>query len=249
MYDLIAADVKRRVTPLQFASAYRAAAATATGTGVRTGKVPDPDGGVVRLPVPSTPGSGARCPASSSCRSAATATPPAWTGARTSSSPGSNPAEHLTRNTALGQRGDILARNGTAPGQRRRARRRLPRGPERRGRDGRARPGPAPRACDRSATRPTRSVGTSGLELALNRQLAGQPGGVLRAGGRTHRAQHARRRATTCARRSTPPRRRRPRPRSATASAGRRPSRPTARSWPWPASPAATSSRRARRSR
>ena len=184
MYDLIAADVKRRVTPLQFASAYRAAAATATGIGVRTGKVPDPEGGVVRLPV--------------AVRTRILGTLPGVVSLPFSGDgddarvdwrpnlvfPGLDPGRHLTRNTALGQRGDILARNGQplVSGAGRAVA--FPAAQSLAGEMGK--PGPVQRHALRPLGYPPDArVGTSGLELALNRQLAGQPGGVLRAGGDT----------------------------------------------------------------
>ena len=184
MYDLVTDDAKRRVTSLQFASAYRAAAATATSVGVRAGTVPDPDGGVVRLPlsVPTRVWGTLRgivdLPVSGDGDNARVAWRPNLV------FPGLEPGERLTRATALGQRGDILDRDGDA----------LASGPGRAvafaaasglvGELGKA--GPVRRHRLRPLGFPPNArVGTSGLELALNQQLAGTPGGILRAGRHT----------------------------------------------------------------
>ena len=184
MYDLIAADVKRRVTPLQFASAYRAAAATATGTGVRTGKVPDPEGGVVRLPVAVRTRIWGTLPGVVSLPFSGDGDDARVDWRPNLVFPGLDPGRHLTRNTALGQRGDILARNGQplVSGAGRAVA--FPEAQSLAGEMGK--PGPVQRHALRPLGYPPDArVGTSGLELALNRQLAGQPGGVLRAGGHT----------------------------------------------------------------
>ena len=184
MYDLISDGAKRRVTALQFASAYRAAAATATATATRTGKVPDPDGGVVRLPLAvrtrvwgTLPGV-IRLPFSGDGDDARVEWRPNLV------FPGLDAGQHLTRSTALGRRGNILARNGQAlvsgPG-------RVVGFPAASGLAGdMGRPGPIQRHELRAlGFPPDARVGTSGLELALNQQLAGVPGGILRAGGTT----------------------------------------------------------------
>jgi hypothetical protein len=184
MYDLISDDAKRRVTPRQFAGAYRRAAATATTVGVRPGKASDPEDGVVRVPLSigtrvwGTLHGVVALPFSGDGDDARVDWHPNLV------FPGLDPGRRLTRSTALGRRGNILARDGTA----------LATGP------GRAvafsaasglvgemgRPGPVLRRRLRPlGFPPDVRVGTSGLELALNEQLAGTPGGVLRAGGRT----------------------------------------------------------------
>jgi penicillin-binding protein A len=181
MYHLLSDDARRHVTAAKFTRAYRAAAVTATATGVTAGRPSDPDGGVVRLPVRvrtrvwgavagvvplpfSGEGDAARID---------------WH--RNLVFPGLDPGESLRRQTALGQRGDILARNGdalvTGPGRAAA----LPAASGLVGELGKA--GPALRRKLRPLGYPPDArVGTSGLELALNEQLGGKPGGILRAG-------------------------------------------------------------------
>jgi hypothetical protein len=98
--------------------------------------------------------------------------------------PGLRPGEKLTRETTLGDRGDILARDGTP----------LAKGPDRLSDLGplaaevAGRIGPAPP--DRAAELEQRGVpegapvGLTGLEREFDARLAGTPGGVLRAGRR-----------------------------------------------------------------
>jgi penicillin-binding protein A len=182
MYDMIGDDARRHFTPLQFASAYRAAAATATSTGVDVGKPTDPDNGVVRMPVAvrtrvwGTVRRTLSLPFSGDGDSAKVDWRPNLT------FPGLEPGQHLSRQTALGQRGDILARNGapmvTGVG-------RAVEMPAAQGISGEVgTPGPVLRHTLRPLGYPPDArVGTSGLELALNPQLAGTPGGILRGGG------------------------------------------------------------------
>ena len=184
MYDLI--DGRRQATGDAAAVRRRlpAAAATATVTARPPGKAPRPQGGAVRLPVAvrtrisgTLPGD-ARAAVQRRRRRRA-----AWTGAPNLVFPGSQPGRQLTRNTALGQRGDILARNGQPLGQRRRSARRLPEAQSLAGEIA-GKPGPVQRHALRPLGYPPDArVGISGLERAFDRQLAGQPGGVLRAGG------------------------------------------------------------------
>jgi peptidoglycan glycosyltransferase len=99
--------------------------------------------------------------------------------------PGLHRGERLTRETTLGERGDILARDGTP----------LAQGPDRLSDLGplaaevAGRIGPAPP--DRAAELEQRGVpegapvGLTGLEREFDARLAGTPGGVLRAGKRT----------------------------------------------------------------
>ena len=181
MYDLLSDDARRHLTALQFARAYRAAAATATATGISAGHAPDPDGGVVRLPVRvrtrvwgavagtvALPFSGDGDAARIDWR-------------RNLVFPGLGPGESLRRKTALGERGDILARNGDplVTGAGRAVA--LPAASGLVGEVGEA--GPVQRRKLRPLGYPPDArVGTSGLELALNEPLAGTPGGILRAG-------------------------------------------------------------------
>ena len=98
--------------------------------------------------------------------------------------PGLRRGEKLTRETTLGERGDILARDGTP----------LAKGPDRLSDLGplaaevAGRVGPAPP--DRAAELARRGmpegapVGLNGLEREFDERLAGSPGGILRAGKR-----------------------------------------------------------------
>jgi penicillin-binding protein A len=181
MYHLLSDDARRHVTAAKFTRAYRAAAVTATATGVTAGRAPDPDGGVVRLPV--------RVRTRVWGTVAGVVTLP-FSGEGDAARidwhhnlvfPDLDPGEPLRRQTALGERGDILARNGdplvTGPG--RAAALQAASGLV--GELGKA--GPALRRKLRPLGYPPDArVGTSGLELALNEQLGGKPGGILRAG-------------------------------------------------------------------
>jgi len=181
MYRLLSDDTRRHVTTAQFTRAYRAAAVTATATGVSTGHAPDPDGGVVRLPVRvrtrvwGTVSGVVPLPFSGDGDAARVD----WH--RNLVFPGLDPGEALRRQTALAERGDILARNGdplvTGPG-------RAAAFPAASGLVGElGAPSPALRRKLRPLGYPPDArVGTSGLELALNAQLGGKPGGILRAG-------------------------------------------------------------------
>jgi cell division protein FtsI/penicillin-binding protein 2 len=97
--------------------------------------------------------------------------------------PSLDPGERLRRDTALATRGDILARDGsTLAGGAGRAVA-LPAASGLVGQLGQ--PGPMLRRKLRPlGFPPDARVGVSGLELALNEQLAGKPGGILRAGNR-----------------------------------------------------------------
>jgi peptidoglycan glycosyltransferase len=181
MYDLIADDARKRVTPVQFANAYREAAATATATGMRPGKASDPDGGLVRLPVRVAtrvwgPVAGVvKLPFSGEGDAARIDWHPNLV------FPGLSAGERVTRATALATRGDIIARDGSTlaggPG-------RAVAFPAASGLVGELGvPGPILRRKLRPLGYPPDArVGISGLELALNEQLAGKPGGILRAG-------------------------------------------------------------------
>jgi peptidoglycan glycosyltransferase len=181
MYDLLSDDARRHVSALQFARAYRRGATTATATGVSAGHAPDPDDGVVRLPVRvrtrvwGTVAGIVALPFSGDGDAARIDWEPNLV------FPGLDKGELLRRHTALGERGDILARNGdqlvTGPGRAVA----LPAVSGVVGEVGQA--GPILRRKLRPLGYPPDArIGTSGLELALNEQLAGTPGGILRAG-------------------------------------------------------------------
>jgi peptidoglycan glycosyltransferase len=181
MYHLLSDDTRRHVTASRFTRAYRAAAVTATVTGVSAGHAPDPDGGVVRLPVRvrtrvwGTVAGVVPLPFSGDGDAARID----WR--RNLVFPGLDPGESLRRKTAMGERGDILARNGdplvTGPG-------RAAAFPAVSGLVGElGKAGPVLRRRLRPLGYPPDArVGTSGLELALNAQLGGKPGGILRSG-------------------------------------------------------------------
>ena len=178
-------DEAKRTTPIgAFAQSYRDAAATATATRVDAGRATDPDDGAVTVPVRvgtrifGTVSGSVRLPLQGSGDDAKVA----WTPALTF--PGLAPGQALTRNTRLAPRADIIAGDGS----------RLASGPERTGAGGAIGEelvgslGPIPpeqRDELRAKGFPDDAmVGVSGLERALNDQLAGTPGGELLAGGR-----------------------------------------------------------------
>src|SRR3954451_18475943 len=113
MYDLLSDDARHRVSPAAFAAAYRPAAATATVVSVTADKAPDPQDGTVALPVRVRtrvwgPIAGiVKLPFAGDGDSARVD----WK--RNLVFPDLGPGEHLTRKTELGERGDILARNGS----------------------------------------------------------------------------------------------------------------------------------------
>ncbi len=179
-------DVARRATPLaEFTNAYRRAARTGTAVAVTAGGVSRPDSGgrlvapvAMRTRLFGTLRSRMVLPLSGEREASRIA----WTHALTF--PGRREGEALERETRLPARAALLARDGTP----------LAEG------DGRGSPlgaiaasivgrlGPAPpervaelRALGFPADAP---VGLSGLERVFDAQLAGRPGGVLRAGGR-----------------------------------------------------------------
>jgi cell division protein FtsI/penicillin-binding protein 2 len=183
MYDLISADARRSVSAARFTAAYRNAAATATATGLRAGKPSDPDNGVVTLPVSvrtrvwGVVAGVVRLPFTGDGDNPRVDWRPNLV------FPGLDRGRRLTRATALGTRGDILARDGSP----------LESGPARAPAFSAATGlvgGMGPQSTVlRRRLRPLgfprdARVGTDGLELALNQQLAGTPGGILRAGRR-----------------------------------------------------------------
>jgi penicillin-binding protein A len=184
MYDLISDDSRKRITPDAFARAYRTAATTATALAVGAGKASEPENEIVRVPmrvrtrVWGMVREVVRLPFTGDGDAARVD----WR--RSLVFPGLGRGERLTRKTTLGTRGAILARNGDTlvSGEGRAAAFAAASGLV--GEVGK--PGRALRVRLRPlGFPPGAEVGTSGLELALNEQLAGKPGGVLRAGERT----------------------------------------------------------------
>jgi peptidoglycan glycosyltransferase len=186
MYAELSDDAKRRVSVTAFARRYREAAATATALphGLRVGKVPDPAGGRVRVPVT------VRTRIFGVTR-AALAIPFVDQGDSKKVDwkpnlvyPGLAEGQALTRRTQLPPRASILARDGKA----------LAKGDTRESDLGGVATqvvgslGPIPpesRLALRARGVPDdANVGTSGLERAFQDQLAGHPGGQLLEGGK-----------------------------------------------------------------
>jgi len=178
-------DADKRAMPVRrFAEAYRRAAATATATAVRHGKVGDPKDGAITVPMTvSTRIFGAvRALLRLTFSGAEDDRHVAWKPNLVF--PGLALDERLERRTSLPRRADIIARDGTA----------LARGDDRSssiadvassivGELGP--PPPEQRDRLRELGYPTdATVGTSGLERVFEQQLAGRPGGQLRAGSR-----------------------------------------------------------------
>ena len=181
MHALLTDDARARHPLLRFARENRAALATATAAGLRTGE-PRRDGDAWRIPVKvrtrlfGTVTGEIRLPLQGDAHRVA------WTPQL--AFPGLQPGERLTRTTALPARGRLLARDGTV----------LARGPERSSPIpdvasqvvGSLGPIPAERAGELRAqgVPPGAQVGVSGLERIFQQRLAGTPGGTLRAGDR-----------------------------------------------------------------
>jgi peptidoglycan glycosyltransferase len=179
MYGLLSDRAKARTSRSAFEQAYRDAAATATLRSLRFARAHDPSGGTVTVPVRAstrvfgTVASAARLPFTDAKVD--------WTPSL--AFPGVRRGETLSRQTELPARAAILANSGKA----------LARGPNRASEVsntsdlvGSVGPvTPSDRDFYRARGYPdSADVGTSGLERALEDQLAGTPGGSLLAGGR-----------------------------------------------------------------
>jgi len=184
MYALLTERARRSVTRRAFTGSYRRAAATATAVRVNVGRAPDPKDGVVALPVRvrtrifGTVAAQVRLPFEEHDDRVGVAWAPHLV------FPGLAPGMKLRRRTEMPPRADLLARDGTPLASR----------------NGEASPlgesagalvgvlGPAPRSRRaelRAVGYPSDAqVGISGLEAALERGLAGRPGGELLAGDR-----------------------------------------------------------------
>ncbi len=179
-------DAARRATPLKtFIADYKSAATTATLVRLRPGAASTPVDGVVSVPVTvSTRAFGTqqmtlRIPFTGKDDAARVD----WSAHLTF--PGLRRGEALVRHMQLPRRADILARDGTA----------LAQGPDRTSSLGTVAssivgelgPAPVERLEQlRALGYPDDArVGTSGLERVFDEKLAGKPGGVLQAGGRT----------------------------------------------------------------
>jgi cell division protein FtsI/penicillin-binding protein 2 len=182
MYRDISDEARTQVDAEQFAEAYRAARSTATVVSLRPGRPAKVDDGAYEIPlVIRTRAFGAiRRPVVVPVAGDGDDARIAW--ARELVFPGLTPGAKLERETRLPERASLLARDRTV----------LARGPERTsdvpdvainvvGRIGE----PPPERAEelrRLGWPADAKVGLTGLERALDRELAGRPGGVLRAG-------------------------------------------------------------------
>ncbi|MFN8132784.1 MAG: penicillin-binding transpeptidase domain-containing protein [Solirubrobacteraceae bacterium] len=183
MYKLISDDAKRSVTPAAFRAAYQRSADTATATSTSVGQAKDPQDGAVAVPVKMKTRLWGEVGGTVTLRfqGSGDSAKVAWTPALTF--PGLAEGQSLTRSTALAPRAPILATDGQA----------LAKGPGRTSAIGDAASeivgtlGPAPparRARLFAQGYPAdASVGLNGLERVFQSQLAGTPGGTLKAGG------------------------------------------------------------------
>jgi len=179
MYELLSKPSRSRVSRSAFDQAYRAAAATSTLRSLRFGPAHDPSGGAVAVPVRA--GTRVFGPVSTILRLPFDGDGVSWTGSL--AFPGLEKGETLTRRTELPPRAAILANNGKA----------LARGPDRASEVSNSSDlvgsVETVTASDADLYRArgypdNAKVGTSGLERALQDQLAGAPGGTLLAGSR-----------------------------------------------------------------
>ncbi|MEA2224203.1 MAG: penicillin-binding protein [Solirubrobacteraceae bacterium] len=175
----------RRAMPVRrFAAAYRRAAATATATAFRHGKVGNPHGGVVSVPMAVTTRVFGTVRATLRLTFAGEGDEQHVKWLPNLVFPGLAIGERLERTTSLPRRATILARDGTP----------LAQGPDRSSPIGDVAssivgvlgpPPPEDKDHLRSLGYPADAiVGTSGLERVFEERLAGTPGGQLRAGKR-----------------------------------------------------------------
>lgn len=184
MYAELTAAARRARSLQEFAAAYRRAAATATATGFAAGQVGEPQDGIVTVPMTVTTrvfGTLAvklRLPFSGEGDQARID----WS--QNLAFPGLERGRRLERSTRLAPRAAILARDGTplAQGEDRSS----PLGPVATAISGElGAPPPERRERLRALGYPADArVGLSGLERIFEEQVAGRPGGTLRAGSR-----------------------------------------------------------------
>ena len=185
MHAELSAAAKSAYPISRFRDAYAATAATATATTVSVGQAKGPEDEIVSVPVTVRTrvfGQGARHPAAALRGQAARTR--ASPGARHSRSPASRRGRRSSAARSSRRAGTILARDGQA----------LAKGPDRStsltaaAAETVGEMGPIPpdqRRALRALGYPDDApVGTSGLERALQPQLAGRPGGTLSVGGR-----------------------------------------------------------------
>ncbi len=181
--ELTAAD--RRALPLRtFLQGYRAAAATATATAVRHGKVGGPDDGVVSVPMTVTTRVFGTLRATLRLTFAGEGDDKRLSWSPNLVFPGLALGERLERRTEMPRRADILARDGTPLAQG--ADRTSPIADVASSIVGELGAPSAERLAElRELGYPERvSIGSSGLERVFESRVAGRPGGELRAGKR-----------------------------------------------------------------
>jgi penicillin-binding protein A len=185
MHGLLSPDDQRKIPLERFTAAYREAAKVATLAGVTAGRAGEPADGVVPVPVVlrtrifGTLSGQLALPVAEDEEDGARVD---W--ARNLVHPGLRPGEKLTRSTRMPPRAAIQARNGTplAEGDARLS----DLGALASEIAGRVGPAPPERAAEleRRGVPPGAPVGLTGLEREFDEELAGTPGGELRAGDR-----------------------------------------------------------------
>ena len=185
MYALLTPEDQRKIPLERFAAAYREAAKVVTLSGVTAGRAGEPADGVVGVPVVlrtrifGTLSGQLALPVVDDDEKGASVD---WS--RNLVHPGLRQGEKLTRNTTLPPRAAIQARDGTplAEGEARLS----DLGALASEIAGRLGPAPPERATEleRRGVPPGAPVGLTGLEREFDEELAGMPGGVLRAGDR-----------------------------------------------------------------
>jgi cell division protein FtsI/penicillin-binding protein 2 len=184
MRALLNPAARSRTSPERFGGAYREAARTLTLAGVTAGRAEKPRDGVVVVPVTlrtrifGTISGRLALPVEEDGVAAGVAWGPQLV------FPGLRKGEKLTRTTRMPPRGTIQARDGTAIA--RGAARESALGPAAAEIAGHLGPAPPERAgeLERRGVPAGAQVGLNGLEREFDAQLAGTPGGVLRAGNR-----------------------------------------------------------------
>ena len=184
MHSLLTPEARRRVTLRRFAATYRRAARVATLSGLSAGRPEEPRDGTVAVPVVlrtrifGTLSGSIALPVDKLEDDAAVEWRPYLV------HPGLRRGEKLSRTTTLPPRAAIQARDGTplAEGEARLSEL----GALASEIAGRVGPAPPERAAElaRRGVPPGAPVGLTGLEREFDEQLAGRPGGVLRAGDR-----------------------------------------------------------------
>jgi cell division protein FtsI/penicillin-binding protein 2 len=182
--ELAPAD-QRRTSLRAFVAAYREAATTATIVSLRPGKAQAPKDGVISVPMTVLTRAFGPVRATLALPIAGEGDNARINWARRLTFPGVARGEQLVRRTQLPRRADILARDGTA----------LAQGPDRTSPlgalassiVGELGPVPVERVADlRARGFPDDAhVGITGLERVFDDRVAGRPGGLLQAGGRT----------------------------------------------------------------